>query len=191
MLGVTTWVRRHLLGVLTLSLVVVTVLLFGVLGLGALVAVASSGASVSALLGAVLPWAAAAVLLTALAVGLFVGLLWTLVSRLSVPRLPRSQRAADLLARVERHSGVARSVNASGFVAPPEPTPDERIGDLRRRYVDDDLTEDELERHLDAVLDDPTVAGAGGSGGSGSHGGHSSYRSGRRSRDRGRMHRRR
>ncbi|WP_254543533.1 SHOCT domain-containing protein [Halomarina pelagica] len=147
---VVAWIRRHHVGVLAVSLFVVTVLLFGVLGLGTLVALASLTAPLDALVGAVLPWAVAALLLGALALGLIAALAWTFVRRLS---LPKSQRAADLAARIERHNEWARSVGLSAVVAPPRPTTDDRIDDLKRRYVDGDLSEAEFERRVGSLVD--------------------------------------
>ncbi|MFC7155408.1 SHOCT domain-containing protein [Halomarina halobia] len=151
MTGVVGWVRRHHVGVLAVSLLVVTALLVGVLGIGTLVALASLTAPLDALADAVLPWAVAALLLAALALCLVAALAWALVRRLS---LPKSQRAADLAARIERHNHWARSVGLSAFVAPPRPTTDDRIDDLTRRYVDGDLSEAEFERRVGSLVDD-------------------------------------
>jgi len=89
-----------------------------------------------------------------------VALTWTLVRSASrwVRRLslPKSRRASTFLAWIEYAVPPLRGAGLSDRVAPPEPSPGERaeraLADLKRRYVDDEITEAEFERKVDRVV---------------------------------------
>jgi hypothetical protein len=144
---------RLLVGSLA-GLVLSVALLVGVFGYVAVLAVAAvvpGGSGVDALLGVVFP----AVLATAALVVSFllsvVGLVVGVGRRLSVPK---SERAAEAVGRVEAYSDTLASVGLSRRLAPPEPTVEERLAALRERYVDGELSEQEFERRLREVVAD-------------------------------------
>ncbi|WP_135828757.1 SHOCT domain-containing protein [Halorussus halobius] len=89
--------------------------------------------------------------------GVFVGgisvvfLVWLLVAAVRRASLPRNDRLADAARRVERHVPQIRDGDLSEHVAP---TTEERIDDLKQRYVDGEITEAEYERELQALLRD-------------------------------------
>lgn len=121
----------------------------GYVGVLAVAAVVPGGTGVDALLGVVLPAALATVVLVATFLLSAVGLLVSVGRRLSVPR---SQRAADAVASVEQYSDRLASVGLSDRLAPPQPGVEERLTDLKRRYVDGELSEREFERELRTVV---------------------------------------
>ena len=140
------------------GLVVSVGLLVGVVGYVGVLAVAAvvpGGSGVDALLGVILPAALATALLVATLLLSAVGLVVGVGRRLS---LPRSRRAADAVARVERYSDRLASVGLSDRLAPPEPGVEERVAELKRRYVDGELTEREFERELRAVVEEEDPA---------------------------------
>jgi len=133
------------------------------LSLFALVGVAAFGllAVVSALLA---PPAGTPVLLAMLEAvvqyllaGVFVGgvsvvlLVWLLVAAVRRASLPRNDRLAGAARRVERHVPQIGDGDLSERV---EPTTEERIDDLKQRYVDGEITEAEYERELQALMRD-------------------------------------
>jgi hypothetical protein len=136
------------------GLVLSVTLLVGVFGYVAVLAVAAvvpGGSGVDALLGVLFP----AVLATAALVGTgllsVVGLVVGVGRRLSVPK---SERAAEAVGRVEAYSDRLASVGLSAHLAPPEPTVEERLAALKERYVEGELTEREFERRLREVVAD-------------------------------------
>lgn len=93
-----------------------------------------------------------ALLLVLLAVS-GVALLWVLVRNAS---LPQSDRVAGLLSRLEREYPPLRLLGLSELLAPPEPSADERaeraLADLKRQYVDGEITDAEFERRVDRLV---------------------------------------
>ncbi len=140
--------------VLSIGLLVGVVGYIGVLTVAAIV---PGGSGVDALLGAVIPAALATAVLVATFLLSAIGLAMSVGRRLSVPR---SRRAADAVARVERYSDRLAAVGLSETLAPPEPSIEERVAALKRRYVDGDLTEREFERELRAVVAEEPAATA-------------------------------
>lgn len=152
--------RRHWL--LFVALLVTTLLTVGVgvLGVGlALVTLLQSG-SIAAGVSTLLPYAVGAVLLTMLD-GLL--LVWTVVAALRQLSLPRDDRLAAAAERAERTVPVLRSLDlAERF----EPTDEQRREELRRQYVEGEITEAEFERRVreyvenpsDLATEDPTLA---------------------------------
>ncbi|KTG10259.1 hypothetical protein AUR64_11800 [Haloprofundus marisrubri] len=144
------WFRRHSLGLTFLALVVVSVSLLGVVGLGALVALASLGQPLGAFAAAVFPWAAGAVVLTVLTVVFSLLFVWSLARR---ARLPRSERLRAVAAKAEAKNDWAAALNLSSRFAPRGPKEDP-VETLKRRYASGELTEAEFERRLERIMDD-------------------------------------
>ncbi|WP_132057689.1 SHOCT domain-containing protein [Halorussus amylolyticus] len=103
---------------------------------------------VLALLDAIVPYLAGAVVVALLSVVLLVSLVVSMIRRAS---LPRSERLARVARGVERVSPQARE---KGLAERFEPTTEERIADLKREYVADEIGELEYERRLEDLLDE-------------------------------------
>lgn len=101
---------------------------------------------------AVLALVGIALLLVLLAVSV-VGLLWVFVRNAS---LPRSERVASLVGRLEREYSPVGVVGVADLLAPPEPSADERaeraLADLKGQYVAGEITEAEFERKVDRLV---------------------------------------
>jgi uncharacterized membrane protein len=129
-----------------------------VLGVGYLALVVYSGLVtgtpvVGVLVDVAVPALAGFALLVVLLVGSVVGLALSVVRHAS---LPRSERVAALAERAEREYPALGALGLSDLLSPPEPSADERaeraLADLKRRYVEGDLTEDEFERKVDRLV---------------------------------------
>ncbi len=142
--------RRHWL--LFVALLVTTLLTVGVgtVGVGlALVSLLQTG-SIVAGVSTLLPYAVGVVLLSTLDAVLLV---WTVVAALRQLSLPRDDRLAAAAERAERTVPVLRSLElAERF----EPTDEQRRAELRRQYVDGEITEAEFERRVREYVDDPS-----------------------------------
>ena len=142
---------------LVAGLVVSLVVLIGVVALGLLAVLSALGGPVGntpllfVLLDAAAPYVVLGLLDALVAVGLFVALAVVAVRRASVPRDDRLARLAET---VERAYPKARAVGLSDRV---EPTQEDRIDDLKQRYVEGDIGEAEYERRLQALMDDEAV----------------------------------
>ncbi|WP_225332680.1 SHOCT domain-containing protein [Halomicrobium urmianum] len=130
----------------------------GSLALVVLTGLAGGASPVALLVEAAVPALAAAVILVPLLALSVVGLLWSLARNAS---LPRSDLVANAAERLEREYPPLRTVGLSDLLAPPEPSPAEReeraLDDLKRRYVNGDLTEAEFERKVDRLVENETV----------------------------------
>ncbi len=151
--------RRHWL--LFVALLVTTLLTVGVgtLGVGlALVALLQSG-SIAAGLSTLLPYVVGVVVLGLLDAVLLV---WTVVAALRRLSLPRDDRLVAVAERVEQLPGLRSLDLAERF----EPTDEQRRAELRRQYVEGEITEAEFERRVrehvenpsDLATEDPTLA---------------------------------
>ncbi|WP_224336567.1 SHOCT domain-containing protein [Haloprofundus halobius] len=151
------WLRRHSLGITFLALVVVSVSLLGVVGLGALVALASLGQPLGAFAAALFPWAAGAVVLTVLTVVFGFLFAWSLVRRARLRRderlRRRQRRLRAVAAEAEARNGWLASLNLSSRLGPDE-SKEDRIEALKRRYASGELSEAEFEHRLDRLMDD-------------------------------------
>ncbi|WP_440007348.1 SHOCT domain-containing protein [Halomicrococcus sp. SG-WS-1] len=142
---------------LVAGLVLSVVLLVGIAAFGLLAALSALGDSAGGapllfvLLDAAAPYIVAGLLDAMVAGVLAVALAVTAVRRAS---LPRNDRLARLAETVERASPKARSVGLSDRVAP---TTEDRIDDLKQRYVEGDIGELEYERRLQELMDDESV----------------------------------
>ncbi|ELZ16075.1 hypothetical protein C477_16315 [Haloterrigena salina JCM 13891] len=136
--------------------VVTGILLVGVglLGLFDALSVLSGGETYSeevlvlAMLGAAAEWVVAAIVLGLIAVTFLVA---TVVSVLRTKSIPRSDRLASIVERLEREYPVLRQFDASERV---EPTTEDRRQQLKEQYVDGEITEAEFEREMQRLLDD-------------------------------------
>lgn len=148
------WVRDNRLLLLFAAVVLTTL---GTVGVGIVGVVATLGALLGG--GAVVQTFATFLLGTFLLVGVdivfAVALVRALARRASVPK---SQRVADGLSRLESIVPPLASLGLSDVFAPPEPTVEERHEALTRRYVDGELSEAEYERELQALLGENEVS---------------------------------
>lgn len=145
---------KALLAGLVLSLVLLAVV--GALGLLAALSAIGDAASAGtplafALLDAAAPYVVGFLLVGLVALALLAALTLTVVSRAS---MPRSDRLSRLVGRVERVHPELRSLGLSERV---EPTAEDRIGDLKRRYVEGEIDEAEFERRLRRLVDEEAV----------------------------------
>ncbi|USZ69026.1 SHOCT domain-containing protein [Halorussus salilacus] len=148
-----------LAGFLTSLVVIVGLTAFGLLAVAAALASAASGASpLFVAVEAAAPFVAGLMLVGVLSVALFVATTVAAVRRAS---MPRSQRLARVARLVERVSEDAREF---GLAERFEPTHKERLADLKRAYVEGEMTEWEYERRLETLLveeGDPDERGVG------------------------------
>lgn len=148
------WVS--LLGVvLSGGLLVVVV---GYLGLVVYTGVMTGTPIVGELLDVAVPTIVAVALLVVLLVLSGFGVVWTLVRNAS---LPKSARVASLAGRLEREYAPLRTLGLSDLFAPPEPSADERaeraLADLKRQYVDGEISEAEFERKVDGLVANDSI----------------------------------
>lgn len=142
------WVKDNRLLLLFAAVVLTTL---GAVGLGIVGVVATVGALLGG--GAVVQTVAAFLLGTLLLVGVDIVLSVTLFRALARrASVPKSQRVADGLARLESVVPPLASLGLSDVFAPPEPTVEERHEALTRRYVEGDLSDAEYERKLQTLL---------------------------------------
>ncbi|WP_458185083.1 SHOCT domain-containing protein [Haladaptatus sp. NG-WS-4] len=141
---------KTLLAGLVLSLVV----LVGISALGLFAALSSLGNPeyantplLVALIDAAAPYILAFLLDGLLAGLLFVALMVTAARRVS---MPRDDRLARLLRRFERLFPRASSLGLSKRV---EPTREDRMDELKRQYVEDEIGEMEFERRMKRLVD--------------------------------------
>ena len=106
----------------------------------------------AALVTAAAPWVVASVLLTLLAGTLLLWLSIVLASRVTLPSL-ESERLSGLAALVEYYVPAARSAGLSEWLAPREPTADEKLEAVKEAYVDGDLSRHEFERKVEQLYE--------------------------------------
>lgn len=129
--------------------------LVGIVGFGllaALSALAAPSAGLFVLLEAVAPYLVASALVGMLSFFLLVGLV---VAGVRSASMPRDERLARLARLAERHSSEARQV---GLAERFEPTTEDRIDELKRRYVEGEITELEYERRLQDLMAEEGVS---------------------------------
>ena len=150
------WFRDNALAVWLGSLLVSATLLAVVFGYVALVVATAigSGAVVGVLSGLAFPYLPIVALLLVVATVSSIGLSWELLRRLSIPRSERLQSAAE---RVEREYPAIDGFGLSDLVAPPEPSAEDALNDLKRRYVAGEIDEAAFERKLDRLVANESV----------------------------------
>ncbi|WP_256298280.1 hypothetical protein [Haloarchaeobius salinus] len=106
----------------------------------------------AAVVGAVAPWLLASVLLVLLSGGLLLWLVIALASRISLPS-PRleSERLSRAAASVEYYVPAARAADLSGWLAPPEPTAEEKLAQVKEDYVEGKISGETFERKLEQL----------------------------------------
>lgn len=80
-----------------------------------------------------------------------ISLTWSVVRSLSIPSIPKSQRLQSVAERAERELTPLRHLGLSEIVTPPEPTNEERIEELKERYVRGEIDEAEFERRMERL----------------------------------------
>lgn len=141
-----------LLGLLVSSALLVVVL--GYLALVVYLALRTGTPIVEILLDLAMPYVpivGALVVAVVISAG---GLGWALLQRASVPR---SARLQSVFEQVERRYAPVRALGLSDAVAPPEPTPEEALADLKRQYVTGEIDERAFERKLDRLVRNDSV----------------------------------
>ena len=106
----------------------------------------------AAMLGAIAPWLLASVLLVLLSGGLLLWLVITLASRISIPS-PKleSERLSRVAAGVEYYVPAARAVELSDWLAPPEPTAEEKLAQVKEDYVEGKISGETFERKIEQL----------------------------------------
>ena len=157
------WFRDNALAVwLGLLLVSATLLavVFGYVALVVATAIGGGAGVVGVLSGLAFPYLPIVALLLVVATVSSIGLSWELLRRLSIPRSERLRSAAE---RVEREYPAIDGFGLSDVVAPPEPSAEDVLDDLKRRYVAGEIDEATFEQKLDRLvanesIDDATAA---------------------------------
>ncbi|WP_256686290.1 SHOCT domain-containing protein [Halococcus qingdaonensis] len=151
------WLRRHSLAISSIVLLVSSVLLAVVLGYAGLVAysgLAAGTALASVLTELAVPYLPIVALLLVLVVVSGTVATWSALRRLSIPRSERFGTAAE---RIEQRYPAIDGLGISEFVSPPEPTTEDALADLKRRYVAGELDEAAFERKLDRLVANESV----------------------------------
>jgi hypothetical protein len=150
------WAKRHLLVTSLVGLLLSVSLLaalVGYLGVVVYAALVSGGPIVGPLVELALPFLLGVAVLLTVATLSGVGLTVAVLRRLS---LPRSARVHAVVDHVEREYSPLKSPVFADFLAPPEPSADERaeraLADLKQQYVEGELTEAEFERKVDRLV---------------------------------------
>lgn len=149
------WISRNRHWILLALVAVTTVLALGTVGVGLLVVLAglASGAGVGAVLGDAALALLIAALLVAADTAFALGFLVTVARRVPSPSLPENERAAETATRLERAVPQMSRLELSERFAVSTEKKRER---LKQRYVDDELTQVEYERRLQALLAEET-----------------------------------
>ncbi|QLG27979.1 SHOCT domain-containing protein [Halorarum halophilum] len=155
------WLRTNLLWISLVGLLVSGGLLLVVVGFLGLVVYSALGTGtpiVGELLDVAAPVLAVTSVLLVATVLSGVGFVWALLRRASVPR---SSRLAALADRIEREYPPLRPFGLSDALAPPKPSAEEQsanaLAELKRQYVDGELSEREFERKVDRLVANESV----------------------------------
>jgi hypothetical protein len=150
------WLWTSLLGVVLSGGLLLVVI--GYLGLIVYSGLANGTPIVDVLLDIAVPVLVSVVFLVALLILSGVAMLWVIVQNASIPR---SERIAILVERVEREFPPLRVLGLSEFLSPPEPSADEQaeqaLADLKQQYVDGKITEAEFERKVDRLVANESI----------------------------------
>ncbi len=157
------WFRDHLF-VISLSAfllsVLVSVLMVGFGGVVVLSALFSGSLTVDVLLGL---WPSIPVLAVAFTVAALssLGMGWSALSRISLPSLDTravSERIHPLVQTLEQKNGTLASLSLSEYVAPPEPSDEEKVERLKQQYVEGTIDEREFERRVERLTSVDTAS---------------------------------
>lgn len=150
------WLWASLLGVVLSGGLLLVVI--GYLGLIVYSGLANGTPIVDVLLDIAVPVLMSVVFLVAMLILSGVAMLWVIVQNASIPR---SERIAILVERVEREFPPLRVLGLSEFLSPPEPSADEQaeqaLADLKQQYVDGKITEAEFERKVDRLVANESI----------------------------------
>lgn len=150
------WLWASLLGVVLSGGLLLVVI--GYLGLIVYSGLANGTPIVDVLLDIAVPVLVSVVFLVAMLILSGVAMLWVIVQNASIPR---SERIAILVERVEREFPPLRVLGLSEFLSPPEPSADEQaeqaLADLKQQYVDGEITEAEFERKVDRLVTNESI----------------------------------
>lgn len=146
-------VKAMLVGLLLTIFALVGVSLLGMLAALSALGSATGGTPLAfVLLSAAAPYIVIDVLLGLVVAGLLVGLSIAIAQQAS---MPRNDRLARMARKVENYYPEAKSVGLSERV---EPTTEDRIDQLKQRYVEGEIGEAEYERRLQELMDDEGVS---------------------------------
>lgn len=150
------WFRNNLLGISLVVLLVsggLLLVLLGYVGLVVYSALATGTPIVGILLDIAVPYLLIVASLFVVAVISGIGFVWALVRRAS---LPQSERLESLARRAEREYPPLETIGLSESLAPPKPSPEERaeqaLADLKRQYVEGEISEHEFEQRVDRLV---------------------------------------
>lgn len=156
------WFRDHLFGIsLSVFLLsgLLSVLVVGFGGVVILSALLSGSLTLDFLVGLWPSIPVLAVLLTTAVLSTF-GLGWSVLSRFSVPSISTrgiTERLHPLVQTLERNNATLASLSLSERVAPPEPSDEEKLQQLKQQYVDGDINEAEFERRVEQLTSTDTA----------------------------------
>lgn len=140
-----------------LGFVVSSVLLVVVVGFAALVVFSGvqEGVPVAeTLIDLAVPYLPIVTALVVTATLTAIGSAWAVARRASIPK---SERLQSTLEEIERRNAAAESLGLSAVVAPPEPTAEDALEDLKRRYVAGEIDETAFERKVDRLVANDSV----------------------------------
>ncbi|RRJ28193.1 SHOCT domain-containing protein [Halocatena pleomorpha] len=157
------WFRDHLfvisLGAFLLS-VLTSALVVSFGGFVVLSALLSGSLPLDVLVGL---WPAIPVLAVTLTVAVLSGLGvgWSALSRLSLPSLDGravSERIHPIVKTLEQKNSTLASLSLSEYVAPPEPSDEEKVERLKQQYVEGTIDEREFERRVERLTSVDTAS---------------------------------
>jgi uncharacterized membrane protein len=151
------WLRNNAfvisLGVLLVSGTLLAVVL-GYVGLVVYSALGTGASMVGVLSGLAFPYLPIVAVLLVISVISAIGFGWGILRRLSIPRSERLETAAE---RAEQRYPMLDGLGLSERVSPPEPSTEDALEDLKRRYVAGELDEASFERKLDRLVANDSV----------------------------------
>lgn len=151
------WLRNNAFVVSLGTLLVsgtLLVVVFGYVGLVVYSALATGVSMVGVLSELAIPYLPLVAILLVVVVLSAIAVGWGILRRLSIPRSERLGTAAE---RAEQRYPVLDGLGLSELVSPPEPTAEDALEDLKRRYVAGELDEATFERKLDRLVTNDSV----------------------------------
>ena len=151
------WLRNNAfvvsLGVLLVSGTLLAVV-FGYVGLVVYSALAQGASMVGVVSGLAFPYLPLVAVLLILTMLSALGVGWGILQRLSIPKSERLGIAAE---RAEQRYPALDGFGLSELLSPPEPSTEDALEDLKRRYVAGELDEAAFERKLDRLVANDSV----------------------------------
>lgn len=150
------WLWASLLGIFLSGGLLLVVI--GYLGLIVYSGLANGTPLVAILLDIAVPVVVSVVFLVGLLIVSGISMLWVVVQNASIPR---SERIATLIERVEQKYSPLRILGLSEFLSPPKPSADEQaeqvLAELKQQYVEGEITEAEFERKVDRLVANESI----------------------------------